>query len=40
MAWHAIDAKEQRVRFVVAVSRKEEPMSNVCGALWVYRYAE
>jgi transposase len=49
MAWKAMDVQDQRVRFVVAASRREKPMSALCaefgitrptGALWVKRYTE
>ena len=49
MAWKAMDVQEQRVRFVVAASRREKPLCALCaefgisrptGALWVRRYAE
>jgi transposase InsO family protein len=49
MPWKAMDVQEQRVRFVVAASRREKPLSVLCaefgisrptGALWAKRYAE
>ena len=49
MAWKAMDVQDQRVRFVVAASGREKPMSALCaefgisrptGALWLRRYAE
>ena len=49
MAWKAMDVQEQRVRFVVAASRREKPLTLLCaefgisrptGWLWVKRYAE
>jgi transposase len=49
MAWKAMDVQDQRVRFVVAASRKEKPLGVLCaefgisrptGALWIKRYAE
>jgi transposase InsO family protein len=49
MAWRAMDVGEQRVRFVVAASRGEKPVSALCaeygisrptGHLWLARYRE
>jgi transposase InsO family protein len=49
MAWKAMDIREQRVRFVVAASRREKPLTELCrefgisrptGSLWIKRYAE
>ena len=49
MAWKAMDVEEQRVRFVVAASRREKPLGGLCaefgisrptGRLWIKRYAE
>ena len=49
MAWKAMDVHEQRVRFVVAASRREKSLSALClefgisrptGSLWIGRYAE
>jgi transposase InsO family protein len=49
MAWKAMDVQDQRVRFVVAASRREKPLGALCcefgisrptGALWIRRYAE
>jgi transposase len=49
MAWKAMDVQEQRVRFVVAASRREKPLTQLCaefgisrptGSLWIKRYAE
>jgi transposase len=47
MAWKAMEVHEQRVRFVVAASRKEKPLSVLCtefgisrptGYRWLERY--
>lgn len=47
MPWKTMDVQEQRVRFVVAASRKEKPFIGLCeefgisrptGLLWVERY--
>ena len=49
MAWKAMEVHEQRVRFVVAASRREKPLSALCaefgisrptGGLWIQRYRE
>lgn len=49
MPWKTMDLKEQRVRFVVAASRKEKPFSALChefgisrptGYLWLRRYRD
>jgi len=49
MARKATDIREQRVRFVVAASRREKPLTELCrefgisrptGSLWIRRYAE
>jgi hypothetical protein len=49
MAWKAMDVQEQRVRFVVAASRREKPLTLLCaefgiwrptGSLWIKRYDE
>ena len=49
MGWKAMDVQEQRVRFVVAASRREKPLGALCaefgvsrptGRLWIKRYAE
>ena len=49
MAWKAMDVQEQRVRFVVAASRREKPLKLLCaefgisrptGWLWIKRYDE
>ena len=49
MAWGMKDIGEQRVRFVVAVSRKEKPLAQLCrefeisrptGYVWSKRYRE
>jgi transposase len=49
MAWKAMDVQDQRVRFVVAASRREKPLGALCaefgisrptGSLWIKRYAE
>lgn len=49
MAWKTMDVQEQRVRFVVAASRREKPFTHLCrefeisrptGYLWVKRYEE
>jgi transposase len=49
MGWRAMDVQEQRVKFVVAASRREKPLRALCaefgisrptGSLWVSRYAE
>jgi transposase len=49
MAWKAMDVDEQRVRFVVAASRREKPLGALCaefgisrptGSLWIKRYGE
>jgi transposase InsO family protein len=49
MAWKAMDVQEQRVKFVVAASRREKPLVALCaefgisrptGSLWVKRYGE
>jgi transposase InsO family protein len=49
MAWKTMDVQDQRVRFVVAASRREKPLGALCaefgisrptGALWIKRYAE
>jgi len=49
MAWKAMDVRDQRVRFVVAASRREKPLGALCaefgisrptGSLWIKRYAE
>jgi hypothetical protein len=49
MAWGMKDIGEQRVRFAVAVSRKEKPMAQLCrefeisrptGYVWIKRYRE
>jgi transposase InsO family protein len=49
MAWKSMDVQDQRVRFVVAASRREKPLSALCaefgisrptGSLWIKRYAE
>src|SRR5271155_3116300 len=47
MAWKAMDVQEQRVKFVVAASPAEKPLSQLCGEfgisrptgyLWIERY--
>src|SRR5713226_195757 len=47
MPWKTMDVQEQRVKFVVAASRKEKPFVRLCeefgisrptGLLWVERY--
>ncbi len=49
MAWRIMEVREQRVQFVVAASRREKPLKELCaefnisrptGALWINRYAE
>ena len=49
MAWKAMDVQDQRVRFVVAASRREKPLVALCaefgisrptGSLWIKRYAK
>ena len=49
MAWGMKDIGEQRVRFVVAVSRREKPLAQLCrefeisqptGYVWIKRYRE
>ena len=49
MPWKTMDVKEQRVRFVVAASRREKSLSALClefaisrptGRLWLKRYRE
>jgi len=49
MAWKAMEVQDQRVRFVVAASRREKPLTALCvefgisrptAALWIKRYAE
>jgi len=49
MAWGMKDIGEQRVRFVVAVSRREKPLAQLCrefeisrptGYVWIKRYCE
>jgi transposase InsO family protein len=49
MAWKAMDVHEQRVKFVVAASRREKPLVALCaefgisrptGSLWIKRYGE
>jgi hypothetical protein len=30
MAWGSVDVEEQRMRFVVAVSRREKPLQQLC----------
>jgi transposase InsO family protein len=49
MAWKAMDVQEQGVRFVVAASRREKPLTLLCaefgisrptGSLWIKRYDE
>ena len=49
MAWKAMEVHEQRVKFVVAVSRREKPLVALCaefgisrptGLLWIKRYRE
>jgi len=49
MAWKSMDVQDQRIRFVVAASRREKPLSALCaefgisrptGSLWIKRYAE
>jgi transposase len=49
MPWKTMDLREQRVRFVVAASRKEKPFRALCqefgisrptGYLWLRRYRE
>ena len=49
MAWRAMNVQEQRVRFVVAASRREKPLKLLCaefgisrptGWLWIKRYGE
>jgi hypothetical protein len=33
MAWGSVDVEEQRMRFVVAVSRQEKPLQQLCQQL-------
>ena len=49
MAWRSVDVQEQRVRFVVAASRRESSVSSLCaefgisratGHVWLRRYRE
>jgi transposase InsO family protein len=49
MAWKAMEVHEQRVKFVVAASRREKPLSALCaefgisrptGYLWLKRYRD
>ena len=49
MAWKTMDLREQRVRFVVAASRREKSMTALCeefgisrptGLLWFKRYQQ
>ena len=49
MAWQAMEVQEQRVKFVVAASRREKPLVALCaefgisrptGSLWIKRYRE
>jgi transposase InsO family protein len=49
MAWKTMDVEEQKVRFVVAATRREKPLSGLCaefgisrptGYLWWRRYEE
>jgi len=49
MAWNSVNIREQRVRFVVAASRRERPFQELCkefgisrptGYLWQERYRE
>ena len=49
MAWRAVEVQEQGVRFVLAASRREEPLGVLCtefgispptGRLWIKRFRE
>jgi transposase len=49
MPWKTMDVQEQRVRFVVAASRREKPFTALCqefgisrptGMLWCERYRQ
>jgi len=37
MAWRSVDVDEQRIRFVVAASRKERSVSALCGEFGISR---
>ncbi len=39
MAWKAMDVQDQRVRFVVAASRREKPLGALCAEFGISRHA-